>query len=159
MRQRSFSRSNESYHPARIYLFTTNHVFVIMWRFYRKLLTVSACTYIPQAQGVPVIILPGTGFIKELIMKKASSGMLRRVTLVRTYVSEELSVSFIRVTRTGELGRTLAVTSNRLALRRNTKIAKIPDKCEFSLIAPLFPRLRISLWRTNCRGNTSTRLH
>jgi hypothetical protein len=39
--------------------------------------------------------------------------MLRRVTLVRTFVSEELSASFIRVTRIGELGITLAVTSNR----------------------------------------------
>jgi hypothetical protein len=41
-----------------------------------------------------------------------SSGMLRRVTLVRTDVSEELSASFIRVTRIGELGTTLAVTNN-----------------------------------------------
>jgi hypothetical protein len=32
-----------------------------------------------------------------------SSGMLRRVALVRTDVSEELGVSFIRVTRIGEL--------------------------------------------------------
>jgi hypothetical protein len=39
-----------------------------------------------------------------------SSGMLRRVALVRTDVSEELSASFIRVTRIGEL-RMLAVTS------------------------------------------------
>jgi hypothetical protein len=35
--------------------------------------------------------------------------MLRRVILVRTDVSEELSVSFIRVTKSGELGTTLAV--------------------------------------------------
>jgi hypothetical protein len=35
-------------------------------------------------------------------------------------VSEELSASFIRVTRIGELGTTLAVTSNRRTLRRNT---------------------------------------
>jgi hypothetical protein len=42
-----------------------------------------------------------------------SSGMLRRVALVRTDVSEELIVSFIRVTRVGELRTTLAVTSNR----------------------------------------------
>jgi hypothetical protein len=41
-----------------------------------------------------------------------SYGMLRRVALVRTDVSEELSSSIIRVTRIGELG-TLAVTSNR----------------------------------------------
>jgi hypothetical protein len=36
--------------------------------------------------------------------------MLRRVALVRTNVSEELSASIIRVTRIGELGTTLAVT-------------------------------------------------
>jgi hypothetical protein len=40
-----------------------------------------------------------------------SSGMLRRVALVRTDVSEELSAYFVRVTRIGELGTTLAVTS------------------------------------------------
>jgi hypothetical protein len=50
-----------------------------------------------------------------------SSGMLRRVALVRTDVSEELSASFMRVTRIGELGTTLAVTSNRHMLRRNSK--------------------------------------
>jgi hypothetical protein len=38
--------------------------------------------------------------------------MLRHVALVRTDISEELSASFIRVTITGELGTTLAVTSN-----------------------------------------------
>jgi hypothetical protein len=42
----------------------------------------------------------------------ASSGILRRVDFVRTDVSEELSASFIRLTRIGELGTTLAVTSN-----------------------------------------------
>jgi hypothetical protein len=49
----------------------------------------------------------------------ASSGMLRRVALVRTDVSEELNATIIRVTRIGELG-TLAVTINRRMLRRNT---------------------------------------
>jgi hypothetical protein len=49
-----------------------------------------------------------------------SSGMLRRVALVRTDVSEELIASFIRVTRIGELGTMLAVTGNRHMLRRNT---------------------------------------
>jgi hypothetical protein len=43
-----------------------------------------------------------------------SSGILRRVALVRTDVSEELSASIIRVTRIDEVGTTLAVTSNRL---------------------------------------------
>jgi hypothetical protein len=51
-----------------------------------------------------------------------SSGMLRRVALVRTDFSEELSASFIRVTRIGELGTMLAVTINRRTLRRNTKM-------------------------------------
>jgi hypothetical protein len=49
-----------------------------------------------------------------------SSGMLRRMALVRTDVSEECSVSIIRVTRILELGTTLGVTSNRRTLRRNT---------------------------------------
>jgi hypothetical protein len=50
--------------------------------------------------------------------------MLRRVDLVRTDVSEELSASIIRVIIIGELG-TLAVTSNRSTLRRNTKRASV----------------------------------
>jgi hypothetical protein len=49
-----------------------------------------------------------------------SCGMLRRVALVRTDVSEELIASFIMVTRIGELGTTLVVTRNRRRLRRNT---------------------------------------
>jgi hypothetical protein len=43
----------------------------------------------------------------------ASPGMSGRMDLVRTYVSEELSASFIRMTNISELGTTLAVTSNR----------------------------------------------
>jgi hypothetical protein len=50
----------------------------------------------------------------------ASSGMLRRVALVRTDVSEERIASSIRMTM-GELGTTLAVTSNRRTLRRNAR--------------------------------------
>jgi hypothetical protein len=46
------------------------------------------------------------------ILRMVSSGMLRRVAVVRIDVSEELSASFIRVTRISELGTTLAVTSN-----------------------------------------------
>jgi hypothetical protein len=58
--------------------------------------------------------------------------MLRLVDLVRTDVSEKLSASFIRVTRIGELGRALAVTSN------------IPEDTILQLPA-LFPFLRIYL--------------
>jgi hypothetical protein len=48
--------------------------------------------------------------------------MLRRVALVSTNVSEELSAFFISVTRIGEVGTTLAVTRNRQTLRRNCNI-------------------------------------
>jgi hypothetical protein len=56
--------------------------------------------------------------------------MLRRVALVRTDFWEELSASIIRVTRIGELGTTLAETSNRRTLltratRRNILEAAI----------------------------------
>jgi hypothetical protein len=47
----------------------------------------------------------------------ASSWMLHRVALVRTYISEEHSASFIMVTRISELRTMLAVTSNRSTLR------------------------------------------
>jgi hypothetical protein len=46
-----------------------------------------------------------------------SSGMLRRVALVRSDVSEEIIASIIRVTRIYELGTTLAATSYRRSLR------------------------------------------
>jgi hypothetical protein len=48
-------------------------------------------------------------------------GMLPRVDLVETDVSEEFSATFTTVTRIGEVGTTLAVTSNRCTLRRNTE--------------------------------------
>jgi hypothetical protein len=54
-----------------------------------------------------------------------SSDMLRRVALVRTDVSEEPGAS-IRVTRIGELGTTIAVTSNRRMLRRNSRNSTSP---------------------------------
>jgi uncharacterized membrane protein len=52
--------------------------------------------------------------------------MLRRVDLVRTDVSEELSSFFNRVKIIGELETTLAVTSNRRTLRRNRFLS--PDE-------------------------------
>jgi hypothetical protein len=50
----------------------------------------------------------------------AFSGMLRRVALVRTDVSEELCASFIRVTRIDELGTTLAVTTYGISSQRES---------------------------------------
>jgi hypothetical protein len=51
----------------------------------------------------------------------SSFGMLHRVALERTDVSEELSAPFIRVTKIGELASTLGVTNNRRTLRRNAR--------------------------------------
>jgi hypothetical protein len=45
--------------------------------------------------------------------------MLRPAAPVRMDVSEERSASIMRVTGIGEIGTTLAVTSNRRTLRRN----------------------------------------
>jgi hypothetical protein len=60
-------------------------------------------------------------FMEVITSRMASSGMLHRVALVKTDVSEELSASFIRATRIGELGTPPAVTSNRRTMRRNIK--------------------------------------
>jgi hypothetical protein len=51
--------------------------------------------------------------------------MLRHVALVRTDVSEEPSASFIKATRIDELGTTLAATSNRRTLRKNTSVRQL----------------------------------
>jgi hypothetical protein len=62
----------------------------------------------------------------------ASSGMLRRVALVRADVSEGLSASLIRVTRIGEPGTTFALTSNRRKQRINTygkSCSRFTDSC------------------------------
>jgi hypothetical protein len=56
----------------------------------------------------------------------SSTGMLRRVALVRTDVSEELIASIIRVTRIGELGTTLAITSNRASVLTRATRRNIP---------------------------------
>jgi hypothetical protein len=59
-----------------------------------------------------------------------SSGMLHRVALLRTDVSEELSASFIRVTRIGELGTTLAASSNRVLVTANV-VPSYSNKSKF----------------------------
>jgi hypothetical protein len=64
--------------------------------------------------------------------RMVSSGMLRRVALVRTNISEEPSASFIRVIRIGELETTQAATSNRRTLRKNTNRQLSLMKCDFT---------------------------
>jgi hypothetical protein len=59
-------------------------------------------------------------------MKMPSPRMLRCVALVRTGVSEELSAYIIRVTRIGELGTMLAVTSNQLWLLVTADVLILP---------------------------------
>jgi hypothetical protein len=74
-----------------------------------------------------------------------SSGMLHHVALVQTDVLEEPSASFIRVTRIGELGTTLAATNNRRTLQRNTKwyfFAAWLVKTSYLMITQLF-RLKL----------------
>jgi hypothetical protein len=53
--------------------------------------------------------------------------MLRRVALVRTDVSEEIFAFIIRVTKIGELGTMLAVTSNRRTLPSCELSVNIPE--------------------------------
>jgi hypothetical protein len=60
-----------------------------------------------------------------------SSGMLCHVAHVRTDISEECITSIIRVTRIGELGIMLVVTSNQSTLWRN-KMYSIA--CQFLLL-------------------------
>jgi hypothetical protein len=80
------------------------------------------------AKSVPVQLIKHrllhvSHVVQMNVRTMASSGMLRRRALVRTDVSEELSASVIRVTRIiSEIGTTLALTSNRLTLRRNTSV-------------------------------------
>jgi hypothetical protein len=60
--------------------------------------------------------------------------MLRRVTLVRTDVSEEFIASIIRTTRIEVLGTTLAITSNRNTLRSMFQLLLIAN---FAPISPI----------------------
>jgi hypothetical protein len=58
-----------------------------------------------------------------------SSGLLRRVALVRTDGSEEPGASFIRMTKIGELGTTQAATSNHGISSQRTSVASCSLCC------------------------------
>jgi hypothetical protein len=77
--------------------------------------------YISRYSLHPVNAMYDLRFARWRLWRIPSSGMLRRVAFVRTDVSEERRASIIRVIRIGELGRTLAVTSNRHTLQSNKK--------------------------------------
>jgi hypothetical protein len=83
----------------------------------------------------------------------ASSGMLRRVALVRTDVTEDLSASFIRVTRIGELGTTLAVTNNRVHPLLVTASVVPSSPILFTLIMEVLGSSKISVLTRATRYN------
>jgi hypothetical protein len=60
----------------------------------------------------------------------AFSGMLRHVVLGRSDVSDERSAHIIRETRIGELGTTLAVTSNRRTLHYAETLSPVPNRAK-----------------------------
>jgi hypothetical protein len=90
----------------------------------------------PEYWSIGLLVLHGTKSMKQYLIigllicsnlatrnvncvfhwSMPSSGMLDHVALVRTHVSEESSASIIKLTRIGELGATLTVTSNRSTL-------------------------------------------
>jgi hypothetical protein len=79
-----------------------------------------------------------------------SSGMLRRVALERTDVSEEPGASFIRVTKIDELGTTKAATSNRRTLRRNFFAAVENHRCISCEVrtSSTYKKVKLSLQQT-----------
>jgi hypothetical protein len=85
-----------------------------------------------------------------------SSGILRRMVLVRTDVSEKLSASTIRVARIYEL-RTLAVTSNRRTLRRNTKLLLTTTLVSGSTILVTLMKEALSSFETSVLTRTTRR--
>jgi hypothetical protein len=61
------------------------------------------------------------------------------VALVKNKISEERRASIIRVTRIGELGTTLAVTSNRHAVKKYyicPEVSMDGTKCMVSVLSP-----------------------
>jgi hypothetical protein len=82
-------------------------------------------------------------FSRRWLWRMVSSGLLRRVTLVRTDVSEEPGASFIRVTKIGKLGTSQAPTSNRRTLRSIFFAAYVG--CSLELVLFLVHRF-LSLW-------------
>jgi hypothetical protein len=84
-----------------------------------------------------------------------SSGMLRREDLVRTDVSKE-RISIIRMTRLGELGTTLAVTSNRSTLRRkNTANDVLSSSILVTLMMQTVLSPELSVFRRTTRRHIS----
>jgi hypothetical protein len=90
--------------------------------------------------------------------------MLRRVTLLRTEVSEELEASIFMVTRIGELGKTLAVTSNRRTLFPSVCVSVLVigyddnNKKYYYLVLTVLDQLQVEHAYKMTKTNTRTRL-
>jgi hypothetical protein len=76
-----------------------------------------------------------------------SSGMLRRVALVRTDVSEEFSASFIRVTRIGELVTLMeALRSSETSVLTRATRRNIPEGTILQCLASGLWRFALIAW-------------
>jgi hypothetical protein len=90
-------------------LFTLAVVAVVQLCFRQFLYLNEACQAVCSIKHIQITQISVEYINICKVRRIPSSGMLRRVALVRTGVSEELSPSIIRMTRIGELGR-LAIT-------------------------------------------------
>jgi hypothetical protein len=75
---------------------------------------------------------------QQSLGKMPPSGILRRVAVVRTHVSEEFNASIIKVERIGELGATFPITRNRNTLQTTRQLLII---AKFVLISPILVNL------------------
>jgi hypothetical protein len=83
-----------------------------------------------------------------------TSGLLRRVALVRTDVSEELSTSFISVTRIGELGTDAGAGSLRSVRRLLVRANVVPSsQILVALIKEVLRSSKTSVFTTATRRN------
>jgi hypothetical protein len=87
--------------------------------FFETTLVIEQNSYDVRHMCLSSVLIKGTCYFGYW-RRMPSSGMLYSVALVRTDVSEERRASIIRTTRIGELGTTLAVTSKRNTLWRNS---------------------------------------
>jgi hypothetical protein len=85
---------------------------------YKNPVHTSQETLLLRYRAQPINAMYDLKFQRRWLWRMLSSVMLRLVALIRIDVSEERFASIIRVTRIGELGTTLAVTSNRNTLWR-----------------------------------------
>jgi hypothetical protein len=85
--------------------------------------------------------------------------LLRRVALVRIDVSEEPTAFIIRVTRMGDVGTTLALTSNRRMLRRPTEYSAVLRSVSRLLVTasvvPISPDLATTMEEAPISSETS----